>query len=57
MSDINHQLMALLDQYAQESGFKDLADLKDNYMPRAYQQVMPMFIRRAHAELAQEAQK
>lgn len=52
---INHKLMALLDQYAQESGFADLADLKNNYMPRAYNHTMAMMVRRARYELGQEA--
>lgn len=51
MSNTNHQLMALLDQYAQESGFLDLADLKHNYHPRAYAQVIAVYLRRANSEL------
>jgi hypothetical protein len=51
MSDINHQLMALLDQYAQESGFKDLADLKHNYTDTAYSHVLPLLITRARNAL------
>ena len=53
MSDntINTALMALLNQYAQEGGFRDLADLKNSYMPRAYAATLAMMTRRAYAEL------
>ena len=52
MSDTtNPALMALLDQYAQESGFRDLADLKNSYTDRAYAHTVSMLLRRATAEL------
>jgi hypothetical protein len=53
MSDntVNPALMALLDQYAQESGFADLADLKHNYTDRAYAHTLSSLLRRATSEL------
>jgi hypothetical protein len=41
----------LLDQYAQESGFRDLADLKSNYSDAAYAAVLASMIRRAKSAL------
>jgi hypothetical protein len=52
MSDTtNPALMALLDQYAQASGFRDLADLKNSYTDRAYAHTLSMLLRRANSEL------
>lgn len=53
MSDTNTQLMALLDQYAQESGFADLADMKASYNDRAYAVALGAMLQRA--KYAQEA--
>lgn len=54
MSDTDTALMALLDQYAQESGFADLADMKASYNDRAYATALGAMIQRARYE--QEAQ-
>lgn len=44
----------LLDQYAQEVGYKDMADLKAQYHPRAYAILLPQYVRRAQHQLSQE---
>ena len=49
MSKKQHQaqFMAQLDQYAQESGFANLADLKNNYTEQAYRAVLTPMMWRA----------
>jgi len=44
---MNPKLMSLLDQYAQESGFRDLADMKASYTDRAYATALGAMIQRA----------
>lgn len=53
MSTTDNALMALLDQYAQESGFADLADMKASYNDRAYAVALGAMLQRAR--YAQEA--
>ena len=48
------QTMLLLDQYAQESGFVNLEDMKNNYSDRAYAAVMISLLHRAKTEMAAE---
>lgn len=47
MSDAKAKLMSLLDQYAQEAGFANLQDLKNNYTDKAYAQVIGAMTLRA----------
>ncbi len=42
----------LLNQYAREMGYADMADLKSQYHPRAYAVLLPQFVRRAQYQLA-----
>jgi len=51
MTDTNQALTDLLNSYAQEAGYRDMADLKEQYHPRAYAQVIAVYVRRANAEL------
>jgi hypothetical protein len=44
------KLRALLDQYAQEAGFTNMLDLKDNYTPKAYGSVVAQMVLRALAD-------
>ena len=46
-TNTNPVLMALLDQYAQESGFRDLADMKASYTDRAYAAALGAMLQRA----------
>jgi len=47
-------LAQLLDSYAQEAGYKDIADLKDQYHPRAYAQVIASYVARARYQIEQQ---
>lgn len=47
----NPQMMMLLDKYAQEAGFANLADMKNNYSDRTYSAVLAPMVRRAKAEM------
>lgn len=49
---MNTKMMTLLDQYAQEAGFRDLADMKNSYSDRAYAAAVAPMILRAKRELA-----
>jgi hypothetical protein len=41
------KLMSLLDQYAQEAGFANLQDLKNNYTDKAYAKVVGAMVLRS----------
>jgi hypothetical protein len=53
MTQVDTKMMQLLNQYAQEFGFEDLADLKANYTEKGYEHTLPQMIVRARREMGE----